>query len=217
MGEGPNLLVATHNAGKQEAFDRLLAGSSFRWIHASDLGLDEPVEDGGTFEANADIKSVHGATATGLPCLADDAGLEVDCLHGLPGVETAAYMTRSDGVRDGEYGREKLRRECLAAGEDRPTAHGRCVLSLAVPRPDGPPEVVRFAGAVHGTLRWPALGDHGFGFEVIFVPTGSDATLAEIHPRDRDVRHDHRASAIDDLLRAVRHGLVTVEPPNPSR
>ena len=209
LDEGPDLLIATHNAGKQEAVDAYLDGVPVRYLYASDLGLNEPVEDGGTFEANADIKAIAGTLATGLPCLADDSGVEVDALHGAPGVETAAYMTRPDGVKDYAYGREKLRRECLHAGEDLPRARALCTLSFVVPADGGVSDPVRFVGTLNGTLRWPGVGDHGFGFEPVFVPDGSARTLGQIPKEERvPARLDHRAKAFDDFIAAFRAGTL---------
>src|SRR5687767_5725878 len=132
---GPKLVIATHNAGKLREIKELLAPHRIECVGAGELGLPEPEEIGNTFVDNAELKAREAADLSGLPALADDSGLSVDALHGLPGIFSARWAEDADGKRDFARAMERVWREVEAAGEDAGhDAHFACALSLA--RPD---------------------------------------------------------------------------------
>ena len=192
--ESGTLVVASHNPGKVREIGALLQPFDVKAVSAGDLNLPEPEETGLTFRANAELKALAAATASDLPALADDSGL---CVHGLDG-DPGIYSARWAGPgKDFSVAMQKIE-EALAAwnATDR-TAHFTCALTLAWP--DGHMET--FEGYVHGTLVWPPQGDHGFGYDPVFMADGYDITFGEMDP---DAKHaiSHRADAFRQLIDA---------------
>jgi XTP/dITP diphosphohydrolase len=201
MNRIEKLVIATHNPGKLREIRELLAPLGIDCVGAAELGLPEPEEIGNTFVDNADLKAREAADLSGLPALADDSGLAVDALHGLPGIFSARWAEDEQGHRDFSRAMERVWRELGAAGEDAShDAHFACALSLAWPD-NG--EVQSFEGRVDGKLVWPPRGDRGFGYDPMFVPVGHDQTFGEIDP---EVKHriSHRADAFRKLVAALR-------------
>jgi XTP/dITP diphosphohydrolase len=193
----PNLLVATHNAGKLDEIRALLAPYPVAVTSAAELGLHEPAETETTFVGNARVKAHAAAKATGQPALADDSGIEVDALDGAPGIYTADWAETPFG-RDFRKAMERVHRklEKIEAPEPR-TARFRCTLVLAWP--DGHDEV--FEGVIEGRCVWPMRGAEGHGYDPIFQPDGHDRTLGEMHPDEKN-RISHRADAFAKLIAA---------------
>lgn len=197
---GPKLVIATHNPGKLREIRDLLAPHGIECVGAAELDLPEPEEIGVTFVDNAELKARAAADLSGLPALADDSGLSVDALNGLPGIFAARWAEDDEGNRDFSRAMERAWREVEAAGPDAGhDAHFVCALSLAWP--DG--EVQSFEGKVHGTLVWPPRGDNGFGYDPMFVAGGMDQTFGEIEP---EAKHaiSHRAEAFKLLADALK-------------
>jgi len=194
-GLGEVLLVATHNAGKLEEMRQLLAPRGLRVVSAAEKGLAVPEETEDSFVGNARIKAHAAASATGLPALADDSGLCVDALGGLPGVWTADWA-------EGPGGRDFLRamertREALGDAPQPWGAEFCCTLVLAFP--DGSDEV--YEGVVRGHLVWPIRGALGHGYDPMFVPEGEDRTFAEMSSAEKNTL-SHRARALAALVAA---------------
>ena len=196
---GPKMVIATHNAGKLREIRELLAPHGIECLGAAELDLPEPEEIGNTFVDNAELKAREAADLSGLPALADDSGLSVDALHGLPGIFSARWSEDEAGTRDFGRGMERVWREVEAAGPDAGhDAHFVCALSLAWP--DG--TIHSFEGKVHGTLVWPPRGENGFGYDPMFVATGMDQTFGEIDPQAKHAI-SHRAEAFKLLVIAL--------------
>jgi XTP/dITP diphosphohydrolase len=192
LQRGERLVVATHNLGKLREIEVLVAPHAMSVASAGDLGLPEPEETGVTFEANAALKAVAAATASGLPALADDSGLAVDALGGAPGVYSARWAgPEKDFAAAMRSVEEKL--QALGATEpEQRKAHFVAVLALAFP--DG--SVDLFRGEVHGHLVYPPRGPNGFGYDPMFVPEDNDATFGEMTAeRKRTLSHRARAFA----------------------
>lgn len=197
---GDRLVIATHNPGKLREIAALVAPLGISCVGAEELGLPEPEEIGNTFADNADLKAREAADLSGLPALADDSGLAVDALHGLPGIFSARWAEDADGHRDWARAMERVWREAEAAGPDAGRdAHFACALSLAWPN-DGQTE--SFEGRVDGTLVWPPRGDRGFGYDPMFVPAGYEQTFGEMDPEEKH-RISHRARAFAKLVEAL--------------
>ncbi|MFN0114840.1 MAG: non-canonical purine NTP pyrophosphatase [Paracoccaceae bacterium] len=201
LARGP-LVVATHNSGKLAEMAALLAPHGIVVRGAGELGLAEPEETEETYLGNARIKAHAAARATGLPCLADDSGIEVDQLGGAPGVRTADWAGVPGGGRD--FLRAMTRTwdalERLGAPEPR-TARFRATLVLAWP--DGGEAV--FEGVAEGRLVWPPRGAEGHGYDPIFVPGGQERTFGEM-PEDEKNRLSHRAAALRLFVAAALLG-----------
>ena len=151
----------------------------------------EPVEDGTTFEANARLKARFYARRTGLPTLADDSGLEVDALHGGPGVRTRRFA--GEDATDTDNNTKLL----AVLGDRQPTARGAryvCVLALALPGQGG---VTLSRGTCRGRIALAPKGSGGFGYDPIFEPASEPPggrTLGEWSAEEKN-RISHRARA----------------------
>lgn len=201
MNRIEKLVIATHNPGKLREIRELLAPLGIDCVGAAELGLPEPEEIGNTFVDNADLKAREAADLSGLPALADDSGLAVDALHGLPGIFSARWAEDETGNRDWMRAMERVWREVEAAGDDASRdAHFACALSLA--RPDDG-QTQAFEGRVDGRLTWPPRGDKGFGYDPMFVPLGYSETFGEMDQAEKH-RISHRADAFRKLVTALR-------------
>lgn len=191
---GNHLLVATHNKGKLEEMEALLAPFGIRVTGAADHDLPEPEETGTTFVENARIKAHAAAKATGLPALSDDSGIEIDALNGAPGVYTADWAETPEG-RDFVMAMRKTHDLLEAQGAPHPrTARFCCTLVLAWP--DGHDEV--FPGIMEGQVVWPMRGDQGHGYDPIFQPLGYDITFGQMDRWEKN-QISHRAKAVEQL------------------
>ena len=194
------LVIATHNAGKLNEIQALLAPHGTECLSAGALGLPEPAETGKTFVENALIKARAAAQASGLPALADDSGLGVTALAGRPGVYTADWAQRQwfegPAGRDWYMAMGKVEGLLCEQGLD---VDRSCWFScvLAVAWPDG--ESVVYEGRIDGTLTWPPRGTMGFGYDPVFVPLGDTRTFAELDPAEKH-RISHRADAFAKLV-----------------
>ena len=197
---GEKLVIATHNPGKLREIAELIEPLGISVVGAEELRLPEPEEIGNTFADNADLKAREAADLSGLPALADDSGLCVDALHGLPGIFSARWAEDADGNRDWNRAMEKVWREVEATEPDDPTAaHFACSLAIDWPN-DG--QVETFDGRVDGTLAWPPRGDKGFGYDPMFVPVGHETTFGEMEPLSKH-KMSHRADAFRKLVAAL--------------
>jgi XTP/dITP diphosphohydrolase len=189
---GGKLVIASHNAGKVVEIAALLQPYNVEVISAATLGLAEPVEDGDTFIANAEIKARAAAAASGLPSLSDDSGLVVAALGGEPGI----YSARWAGPTKDFAMAMRLIEDKLTGKKNR---RARFVAALALCWPDGHCET--FEGRVEGRLVWPPRGEMGFGYDPVFVAKGKRKTFGEMDP---DAKHaiSHRADAFRKLVAA---------------
>ncbi|MFP5308219.1 MAG: RdgB/HAM1 family non-canonical purine NTP pyrophosphatase [Actinomycetes bacterium] len=185
------IVLATNNAKKRVELERILAGLDVELVPMGQLGLDSPVEDGDTFEANALIKARAASEASGLPAIADDSGLEVDALGGAPGVISARWAG-TDG--DDDANNARLVAELASVPEDRRGARFVCVAALV--DPDGTEITTR--GTMEGTVRAHPTGDGGFGYDPYFVARGNVVSNAELAPEQKDAI-SHRGAAFRAL------------------
>ena len=187
---GGRLAIATHNPGKLREIAELLRPYGVETVGAAALDLVEPAETGTTFEANAELKALAAAKASGLPALADDSGLAVMALGGAPGIYSARW---AGPKKDFSAAMRRIERE-LAGKADRRASF---VAALALAWPDGHVEI--FRGEVHGTLVFPARGAEGFGYDPIFLPDGATRTFGEMDPAAKHAI-SHRARAFAKLV-----------------
>ncbi len=185
------LLIATRSEHKLRELRELLSLEHAELVTLDQLGvLDDPVEDGDTFEANAAIKARAGIAATGLPTLADDSGIEVDALDGGPGVRTRRYAGEDATDVDNNA---KLLAALDGLPADRRGARYVCVLALALPG-----EALRFErGSCRGRIATSPRGTGGFGYDPIFEPEGEPVggrTFGQ-WTADEKNRVSHRARA----------------------
>ena len=195
------LVLASGNAGKLAELRDLLAGSGVELIAQSELGIGDAEETGSTFVENAILKARHAARASGMAALADDSGLCVDALGGAPGLYSARYA----GVHgDNAANNAKLLRELEGVPDAQRAAHFTCVLAL-LRRADDPDPII-------ATGRWPGRvlhaprGEHGFGYDPVFLPDGGGGLgSAELEPALKN-RISHRGQALAMLKTALANG-----------
>lgn len=194
--EPTTLLVASRNVKKLGELRRMLAEAAVTGVEP--VGLDDVVafpeapETGATFEENALAKARDGAGATGLPCVADDSGLEVDALNGMPGVLSARWSGRHG---DDQGNTALLLAQLGDVPDERRSA--RFVSACALVTPDGREIVVR--GEWPGAIEREPRGDGGFGYDPVFRPDGSAVTAAQLTPTQKDAL-SHRGRALRLLL-----------------
>ena len=170
------LVIATHNPGKLAEMRELLAPHGVEAVSAGELGLGEPEETGGTFEANARLKAIAAARAARLPAFADDSGLVVDGLDGAPGILSARWAGPNKDFNTAMTRIERLLQERGATTPEKRRAH--FVSALCVAWPDGHIEEVE--ARADGTLVWPPRGTSGFGYDSMFMPDGFERTFGEM-------------------------------------
>ena len=187
----PQLLIATNNPGKLAEFERLLAGCGWELVTPAQLGLTLPDEEPGeTYEANAKIKALNGARASGLVTLADDSGLEIDALDGGPGARSARFLGE-DASYEERFAR--ILGEMAELPSEKRWARFRCVIALAEP---GSQEVRLCEDEVQGLIAFEPRGEQGFGYDPIFYLPEQARTMAELPSYMKDViSHRGRAAA----------------------
>ncbi len=183
------LLVATNNPGKLVEFRELLSGLPLELVYLPDVGVNLAVEEtGATFEENAVLKARAYAAVSGLPTLADDSGLEVDVLHGAPGVYSARYA--GPDADDADRYRRLLGELEGVPWEER-SAHFHCVIAIATP--EGTATTVE--GICPGIIAFEPRGSHGFGYDPVFYMPEFHRTMAELPPEVKnEVSHRARAA-----------------------
>ncbi|MFQ5806259.1 MAG: XTP/dITP diphosphatase [Phycisphaerae bacterium] len=189
----PEILLATHNAGKVREIRQLAACAGWRWHGLDDFPpVPEAVEDAATFAENARRKALHYAAATGLPTLADDSGLEVDCLGGAPGVHSARY---AGAPRDDAANNRKLVAALAGVPLEQRTARFRCAMAFARPGT----ALAQTQGIVEGLIIDEPRGDNGFGYDPHFLLPELDKTMAELPPKEKNAL-SHRGQALRAML-----------------
>jgi len=195
-------VLASHNAGKARELNALFARLPVVLRAAEDFELPEPEETGTTFEANAELKAVAAARATGQPAVSDDSGVAVHALAGEPGIHTGRWAGEG---RDFELARRRVQDRLAEIGPDA-SRRATYVCVLCVAWPDG--RTCTFRGETLGTLVWPVRGDLGHGFEPMFLPDGYAITYGEMTPHHRS-RVNARAAA----MRKLEHVLFGAASP----
>ncbi len=175
------LVIATHNPGKLREMRELLAPYGIEAQSAGELGLSEPQETGRTFAANARIKAMAAAKATGRAAFADDSGLVVEALDGAPGIHSARWAGPD---KDFRRAMNRIQTLLIKRGAREPAQRrAHFIAALCLAWPDG--HVEDFEGRVDGVAVWPPRGDKGFGYDPIFKPDGFDRTFGEMSAEEK--------------------------------
>jgi XTP/dITP diphosphohydrolase len=206
------IFLASANPKKIAEMQRILAEHvpDIEVLGIADVeGYVEPVEDQPTFEGNALLKARAGVAATGLPSVADDSGLCVDALNGMPGVLSARWSGRElhDKTRADARNNELLLDQLEDVPDERRGAYFTCAIAWV--RPDGSERVVE--GRMDGRIIREQRGSGGFGYDVVFVADEHAAeglTSAELTPAEKD-RISHRGRALRELAPYVAADLAS--------
>ncbi len=182
-------VLATHNAGKVAELRAILQPA------VPDLDLigytgPEPIENGTTFAENALIKARAAYEHTGMPSIADDSGVCVDILGGSPGIFTAIWA----GGRDNVQNRQLLLRQLADISPAHRSAAFVCTIALV-----SETEELCFTGYWPGSIAFAERGEHGHGYDPVFIPDGFEVTAAELDPEVKNAL-SHRAQALSTLI-----------------
>ncbi|MBW2423007.1 MAG: RdgB/HAM1 family non-canonical purine NTP pyrophosphatase [Deltaproteobacteria bacterium] len=198
MAADRRLVVASQNQGKCREIGRLLG--AFEVLSLADFAPVDFPEEGGDYRRNACEKALAAARATGLPCVADDSGLEVECLDGAPG----PYSARFGGAELDDRGRVDHLLEVLRDQPKPRRARFYCVAACALP--DGRTEVAE--GICEGEILMQPRGEGGFGYDPVFRPSGDARTLAE-HSTEEKEAISHRGRAFRTLASKLEELLAS--------
>lgn len=199
------VVLATGNRGKLIELQALLAPMGMEVVPQSQFTTVAVEETGLSFVENALLKARHAAHASGLPAIADDSGIEVDALHGAPGIYSARYA--GSGATD-QQNLDKLLYELRNVPPERRTARYRC--ALAFMRWDLDPSPLICQAHWEGILIDSPRGAGGFGYDPIFLLPQSNLTAAELAAEEKN-RLSHRGQALRALVENLRaqHNAVT--------
>jgi len=197
------VFLASRNTKKLAEMERILRTHlpSVEVLGLDDVAAyDEPVEDQPTFEGNALLKARAGLAATGLPSIADDSGLCVDALNGMPGVLSARW---AGPPKSDDRNNELLLAQLADVPEDRRAAHFTCAVAFCHPEGDD----IVLEGRMEGRIIRETRGSGGFGYDVLFVADEHPgATTAELSIEDKDAI-SHRGKALRELAPLVARSL----------
>jgi XTP/dITP diphosphohydrolase len=197
------IVLASNNLGKLAELRALFAPLGFELVAQGDLGIPEAAEPFHTFVENALAKARHAAAHSGLPAVADDAGLCVDAFGGLPGVDTAHYAMQF-GYAKGDDNNVLALLEQMQGVENRRAA---LVSTLVAVRSPQDPEPLIAVGRVVGEINREPLGSQGFGFDpVMYIPEFGQ-TFAQL-PADVKNAHSHRGRAAKAMVALMRERWV---------
>jgi XTP/dITP diphosphohydrolase len=193
------IVLASNNPGKLVELRAMFAPLDIELVSQAELDITEAEEPFRTFVENALAKSRHASRASGLPAIADDAGLCVDAFEGLPGVDTAFYATQF-GYEKGDANNVKALLEQL---RDEPNRRAALVSTLVAVRTPDDPEPLIAVGRVSGEIAHEPAGSNGFGFDpVMFIPEFGQ-TFAQL-PVEVKNANSHRGKAARQMLELIR-------------
>lgn len=183
------IIFATGNEGKMAEIRAILEDLGIPVLSMKEAGITaDIVEDGKSFEENADIKARVIMELTGDVVLADDSGLEIDYLNGEPGIYSARYMGEDTSY---EIKNKNLIGRLAGVPDEKRTARFVCAISAALP--DG--TILRSRGTIEGIIGYEAKGEHGFGYDPIFYLPEYGCTTAELSPEKKN-ELSHRGKAL---------------------
>jgi XTP/dITP diphosphohydrolase len=193
------IVLASNNPGKLEELQALFAPLGVELVAQAALGVPESPEPHRTFVENALIKARNAAQHTGLPAIADDAGLCIDALEGLPGVDTAYYCV--------QFGLEKSddnnRRAVLEQMQGQHNRRAALVSNIVAVRSPGDPEPLIASGRVVAELTQEPIGDNGFGFDPVMYIPALGKTMAQLDPVQKNAI-SHRGQAARQMVQLIR-------------
>lgn len=197
------IVLASNNRGKLAELQAMLQPLGIALVRQGDLGVPEAEEPFRTFVENALAKARNAARVSGLPALADDAGLCVDAFGGLPGVDTAYYATQF-GYAKGDDNNVKALLEQMQGVDNRRAA---LVSTLVAVRSADDPEPLIAVGRAVGEIAREPVGAHGFGFDpVMFIPAFGK-TFAELPPEVKNA-NSHRGKAARQMVQLIRENWM---------
>ena len=191
------LIIASNNSHKIYEIKKILSNKFDEILSLREAGVEhETIEDGTTFMENSLKKAREISEITGCAALADDSGICAHALDGAPGIYSARFAGEYKG-QESDDANNALLLEKLSGKADK-TAHYTCAMALVYP--DG--REVTAEGFMYGSITENRRGEHGFGYDPIFVPNGETRTVAEMSDEEKNA-NSHRGSALAELLKKL--------------
>ena len=185
------ILFFSNNKNKVTEIKKIFKKFNFKLLSLSDVGIDdEPKESGQTFEENAKIKSDYGFSKTGIPCFADDSGICIESLNWKPGVLSKRFL---NNFKSNEACFESIIKS--TEKNSRKIAYFKTSICLTIKKGQN----IIFNGQIDGKISDHAKGEHGFGYDPIFIPKNYNKTLAELSTKDKN-EISHRSIAVNKLI-----------------
>ena len=198
------IVIATRNSGKMDEMSKMLSNSTYKPLSLEQVRVFEEVEETGTtFKENAILKAETYGKLAGRLTLADDSGIEVDVLGGLPGIYSARYG--GDGKNDNDRNRLLLS-NLDGIAEDELTARFRCAVALWNPIDD---TVVTFEGKIEGRITRNSKGRNGFGYDPLFFFPEKNRTLAELTSQEKE-SVSHRGEAMREAITYMEENVFSL-------
>jgi XTP/dITP diphosphohydrolase len=192
------IVLASNNAGKVREINQILGDLDFEVVPQAEFGVPEADETGLSFVENAILKARHAAALSGLPAIADDSGLEVDALHGAPGIYSARYAGAGASDTDNL---NKLLDAMRGVPEAERTARFQCLMVYM--RHDEDPTPLICQGTWEGRILESAQGESGFGYDPVFYVPERNCSSAQLDAETKN-RLSHRGKALKQLLAAMQ-------------
>lgn len=193
------IVLASSNIGKLRELSQILSPLGLELIAQSDLNIPEAEETGLSFVENAIIKARNAALLSGLPAIADDSGIEVDALHGAPGIYSSRYAGPAASDTDNI---EALLDAMKEVPETERTARFQCVVVFMRHAEDPTPLICQ--GSWQGQILQSPMGDAGFGYDPVFWVSETDCTAAELSPEQKHAI-SHRGKAMRQFMEEFKY------------
>jgi len=191
---GEQIVLASNNPGKVREINQLLASQQITVVAQKEFDIPDAFEDGLSFVENAIKKARHAARLSGLPAIADDSGIEVDALHGAPGIYSARFA--GEGASD-QANLEKLLAELATVPEAERSARFQCLMVYMRHAEDPTPIICQ--GTWEGSILFESRGDNGFGYDPVFYVPTHHCSSAELSAEVKNSL-SHRGQALRKLL-----------------
>ena len=191
---GEKIVLASNNAGKVREINQLLASEQINVVAQKEFDIPDAVEDGLSFVENAIKKARHASRLSGLPAIADDSGIEVDALHGAPGIYSARYA--GEGASD-QANLEKLLEALKDTPDGERSARFQCLVVYMRHAEDPTPIICQ--GTWEGSILRQPAGENGFGYDPVFYVPTHDCSSAQL-PAEVKNSLSHRGQALQKLL-----------------
>lgn len=197
------IVLASNNKGKLAELQAMFAPLGIELVRQADLGVPEAEEPHRTFVENALAKARNAARHSGLPAIADDAGLCVDAFGGLPGVDTAFYATQFGYPKGDDNNVTALLEQMRDVGNRR----AALVSTLVALRSAEDPEPLIAVGRAVGEITRAPVGEHGFGFDPVMYIPAFGKTFAQLPPEVKNA-NSHRGKAAQQMVRLIRENWL---------
>ena len=191
------IVLASNNVGKIREINQLLSRQGIEVLPQKDFTSEEAVEDGLSFVENAIKKARFAARASGLPAIADDSGIEVDALHGQPGIYSARYAGKDASDRQNL---EKLLESLKGVEDAQRSARFQCLMVYVRHQNDPVPVICQ--GTWEGKILTAPQGENGFGYDPVFFVPEENCSAAQLSP-ERKNSLSHRGKALKQLVKKL--------------